>query len=155
MRKIISILSLFAMVALCATPFFFPDDAEAKQPTTIHASDLEATDKGINYDSLPDGGTATDSAAEAAAQGESTNAEASDPVAPDDEAPTLWQRIFAYLRENTAEGIMAIMMIGQIIVNLTPTEKDNGWFLWLRKIFELIFPNRKAGGGTFEANPKA
>jgi hypothetical protein len=151
MKRFFSICLAFAILALCVSPIFFPSDAKAEQPS-VHASDLEATDKGVEYDTLPDGGAATDSAANAQAQGAETDAEASDPVAPEPETP-FWQKFLAYLRENTAEAVMALLMIGQIIVNLTPTEKDNGWFLWLRKIFEMIFPNLKKGGGTFP--PKA
>jgi hypothetical protein len=150
MKKVFSIGLCLAILALCCAPLFFPNEAKAEKPPTVQASDLESQDTGTNYDDLPDGGTNTDAAAEAQAQ----TTEAPDPAAPD-EAPTLWQRIFAYLKENTAEKIIALMALLQIVVNLTPTEKDNGWFLWLRRIFEFIFPNRKTGGGTFEAKPKA
>jgi hypothetical protein len=151
MRKIFSILALFVIVALCVTPLFFPNDAEAKEPPKVHASDLENTQPNaepsveeIEASYQRDTGIVDDAPAEP-----DTPAE---PV-PDD--LTLWQRIFAYLRENTAESIIAIMAIIQVVVNLTPTEKDNGWFLWLRRIFDTIFPNLKKGGGTFEAKPKA
>jgi dihydropteroate synthase len=146
MKRFFSICLAFAILALCVSPLFFPSDAKAEQPV-VQASDLEAKDAGTNYDALPDGGAATDSAADAQAQGAETDAEATDPVAPEPESP-LWQRVFAYLRENTAEAVMAFLAIVQIIVNITPSEKDNGWFLWLRKIFEFFFPNLRKGGGT-------
>ncbi len=35
----------------------------------------------------------------------------------------------------------------KIIINLTPTEKDNKIFGWLDNIFNVIIPNYKKGGG--------
>jgi len=149
MKRFFSIGLCLAFLALCTAPLFFPHDAKAKEPPQVHASDLEAKDTGTDYDVLTIGEESDDPVIDSIAQ-----AQASNPAAPEPET-TLWQRIFAYLRENTAEAVMALLMIGQIIVNLTPTEKDNGWFLWLRRIFEMIFPNLKKGGGTFPPPPKA
>lgn len=35
----------------------------------------------------------------------------------------------------------------KIIINLTPTEKDNKIFGWLDNIFNGLIPNYKKGGG--------
>jgi hypothetical protein len=43
----------------------------------------------------------------------------------------------------------AVLSVAKIVVNLTPTEKDNNVFQLVDKVFNLIVPNLKKGGGTF------
>ena len=48
---------------------------------------------------------------------------------------------------NWLELLIGFMAFIKIIVNLTPTEKDNKIFTWLDSIFDVIIPNYKKGGG--------
>lgn len=67
----------------------------------------------------------------------------------DDEEPASWLETFwAWLKENWAETILGLLFIIETIVNLTPTERDNAWFKWLKDIIQSIIPNRAKGGGT-------
>lgn len=56
----------------------------------------------------------------------------------------LWE----WIRNNTAEAILAFLAIVKIIVNLTPTETDNRWYDVLERMINSIFPNLRKGGGT-------
>lgn len=70
------------------------------------------------------------------------------PVDPPAEPGGSW---FDWLTENWLEvvGILsALLVMLETIVRLTPTKKDDAWFNWLRKIIDVILPNRKSGGGT-------
>mgnify|MGYP000904865785 CR=1 FL=1 len=51
-----------------------------------------------------------------------------------------WQKISAV--------ILAAATFIEVIVRITPTEKDNAWFSWLKSILDKIIPNNKVGGGT-------
>jgi len=67
----------------------------------------------------------------------------------DDEEPASWlDRFWAWLKENWAEAVLGALFIIETVVNLTPTEKDNAWFRWLRDLIQSIIPNRAKGGGT-------
>jgi uncharacterized membrane protein YccC len=57
--------------------------------------------------------------------------------------------VLDFLKNSWAEVLFAFLAFVKVIVNLTPTEKDNAIFAWLDKIIGWIIPNRKAGGGTF------
>jgi hypothetical protein len=46
------------------------------------------------------------------------------------------------------ELLMALMVLLKVIVNLTPTEKDNKVFAWLDNILNAIIPNYSSDGGT-------
>jgi hypothetical protein len=72
---------------------------------------------------------------------------------PAPEEPTVWEQIWAWLKVNWAEALLGLMLIIETIVNLTPTERDNAWFKWLRDIVNSIIPNRKKGGGTHTSPP--
>jgi len=139
MTKQTSIFLLLGIVALCLLPLFSPNDATAQQPTV--QTEQPAT--------MPEGYNATDTIAKIAAPTtSSTDATTTDPVTPAEPAPTVWQRILAFLRENTAEGVMALLAISKIVTNLTPTSTDNRWYDMIEKLFDAIFPNLKKGGGT-------
>ena len=61
--------------------------------------------------------------------------------------------IFEWFGENTDvvfELVMALVLLLEIVVNLTPSEKDNSILLKIKNVIAFIFPNRKAGGGTHE-----
>lgn len=49
--------------------------------------------------------------------------------------------------ENLSELILLLMALGKVVVNLTPTEKDNKYFKWLDYIVDAVVPNLKKGGG--------
>lgn len=53
-----------------------------------------------------------------------------------DESPTFWQVI----RENLGTVILGLLGFIEIIVRLTPTERDDSWFTWLKRIIDAIFP---------------
>ena len=47
-------------------------------------------------------------------------------------------------------GLVTILLFGlQVIVNLTPTEKDDNVFNLFKRIVNAIIPSNKRGGGTF------
>ena len=52
-----------------------------------------------------------------------------------------------FISQNWLELLIALMALAKVVVNLTPTDKDNQVFGWLDSIFNAIFPNYKAGGG--------
>lgn len=51
-----------------------------------------------------------------------------------------WQKISAV--------ILAAATFIEVVVRITPTEKDNAWFSWLKSLLDKIIPNNKVGGGT-------
>jgi hypothetical protein len=53
-----------------------------------------------------------------------------------------------FLKNNAASLILALLAFLKVIVNLTPTEKDNKVFGLLDTFVNWIVPNFKAGGGT-------
>lgn len=61
--------------------------------------------------------------------------------------------IFEWFGNNTDvvfELVMALVLLLEIVVNLTPSEKDNSILLKIKNVISFIFPNRKAGGGKHE-----
>lgn len=52
------------------------------------------------------------------------------------------------LKSNWIELLTALMGLIAVIVRLTPTEKDNDIFNFVKKILDFILPNFKKGGGT-------
>ena len=52
-----------------------------------------------------------------------------------------------FLLENWSVLLLALMAFIKIIVNLTPSEKDNKVFEWLDKLINAFIPNLKKGGG--------
>lgn len=79
---------------------------------------------------------------------DSANVTADEPVPPDIEDPSFFNNLWKYLRENAISSIGYILLFMEVMVRLTPTEKDNAWLSWLKKIFDTLIPNRKTGGGT-------
>lgn len=61
--------------------------------------------------------------------------------------------IFEWFGNNTDvvfELVMALVLLLEIVVNLTPTEKDNSILLKIKNVISFIFPNRRSGGGKHE-----
>lgn len=54
-----------------------------------------------------------------------------------------------WLKKNAAELLLAFFAFLKVVVNLTPTEKDNKIFELLDKLISWIVPNYRAGGGKF------
>lgn len=48
-----------------------------------------------------------------------------------------------FITENWLELLIALLAFLKVIVNLTPTEKDNQIFGLIDKIIDAIIPNRK------------
>lgn len=55
---------------------------------------------------------------------------------------------WSWATDNWVALLFGFMAFVKIIVNLTPTDKDNKIFAWFDTILNAIFPNRKTGGGT-------
>ena len=53
-----------------------------------------------------------------------------------------------FLKEHWIALIIGILAFVKIIINLTPSEKDNKIFSWLDTLINSIIPNLKKGGGT-------
>ena len=53
-----------------------------------------------------------------------------------------------FLKGNWLEILFALLAIWEIIARSTPTTVDNSIISWITKILNLIFPNRKTGGGV-------
>lgn len=67
----------------------------------------------------------------------------------DDEQPASWLEVFwAWLKQNWGAALLGLLTILETVVRLTPTEKDNAWFNWLKNIIDSLIPNRASGGGT-------
>lgn len=45
------------------------------------------------------------------------------------------------IKENWLELLLGLMAFAKIVVNLTPSEKDNKVFDWLDKLIDLFIPN--------------
>lgn len=63
------------------------------------------------------------------------------------EVNNFWQNLFEWFRGNWLAAVLGILGAIEFIVKLTPTEKDNAWFKWIKNLIDTILPNRKAGGG--------
>lgn len=64
----------------------------------------------------------------------------------DQDKVTVWD----FVTEHLAELILGLLALIELIVRWTPTEKDDSWFEWLRKIIDAIFPSarkNRAGPG--------
>lgn len=73
------------------------------------------------------------------------------PDMPTDEPDTeysFWAALWDWIKSNWAESILGLFAFIEVIVTLTPTDRDNAWFRWLRDLIQKIIPNNKAGGGT-------
>jgi hypothetical protein len=57
--------------------------------------------------------------------------------------------IAGFLKFYWAELLIGLMAFLKIVVNLTPTAKDNQVFSWIDSLFNLFIPNFKAGGGKY------
>ena len=59
--------------------------------------------------------------------------------------------LFQWFQSNSDvvfELVMALILLLEIIVNLTPSDKDNSILLKIKNAIAFIFPNRKKQGGT-------
>jgi hypothetical protein len=83
-------------------------------------------------------------------QSSTTSVSADDPV-PDDDGPGGLMGVWNWLVENWGSilmGLLGLLGVIEVIVKLTPTEKDNAWFKWLKDLFDKLIPNRSKYGGT-------
>jgi len=55
---------------------------------------------------------------------------------------------FDFIKSNWLELLFGLLAFWEIIARLTPTTIDNSIISWITKIINLIFPNRKTGGGV-------
>ncbi|MDP1812343.1 MAG: hypothetical protein Q8K66_13155 [Sediminibacterium sp.] len=53
------------------------------------------------------------------------------------------------IQNNWAIILLAVLPIAEVIVRLTPTKSDDTVLNFVKKIFDLVIPNNKKGGGTF------
>jgi len=59
--------------------------------------------------------------------------------------------LFQWFQSNSDvvfELVMALILLLEIVVNLTPSDKDNSILLKIKNAVAFIFPNRKKEGGT-------
>lgn len=47
-----------------------------------------------------------------------------------------------FLAENWGELLIAALAFAKVVVNLTPTEKDNKVFAWLDSLIDVFVPDR-------------
>lgn len=62
--------------------------------------------------------------------------------------------ILAWFTDNSDvvfELVMALIIILEIVVNLTPSDKDNSILLKIKNAIAFLFPNRRKGGGKHES----
>jgi hypothetical protein len=64
-------------------------------------------------------------------------------------APVPQEGVLGFVKNNAAELVLGLLGFLKIIVNLTPTEKDNKVFGLLDNFINWLVPNFKAGGGKF------
>lgn len=53
-----------------------------------------------------------------------------------------------FFQEHWIALLIGLLAFAKVVVNLTPSEKDNKIFGWLDSIINYIIPNLKKGGGT-------
>lgn len=46
--------------------------------------------------------------------------------------------------------LAGLIAVAEIVVNLTPSEKDNSVLLKIKNVLSAVIPNFKKGGGTHE-----
>ncbi len=54
-----------------------------------------------------------------------------------------------FIRQNFVTLIWALVALVEVIVRLTPTQKDNSILSFITEWLTKLLPNRRAGGGTF------
>ena len=54
-----------------------------------------------------------------------------------------------FIQEHWVVLLLALLAFIEVIVRLTPTEKDNTIFAIVKRIINLFIPNRKKTGGFF------
>lgn len=137
--------------------------AQESEPVMIDmiANDMIANDipGGIIEDILlatPDKGLLASNELRAKAQVDPTPNPSPSPDPEPGDPFDLWVWLSSFLAGLVPENVIgyfgAFLLIGETVVRLTPTEEDDKWFLWVKRIIDTIFPSRKRGGGTF---PKA
>jgi len=57
-----------------------------------------------------------------------------------------------FLQNNWIEILGALLVFAKVIVNLTPSEKDNKIFSFIDNIVDAIIPNLKKGGKVHNTN---
>ena len=77
-----------------------------------------------------------------------TAAESAAILQTDDPGATTNPGIGDFMKSNWLEIFFALLAIWEIIARSTPTTVDNSINSWITKILNLIFPNRKTGGGV-------
>lgn len=55
--------------------------------------------------------------------------------------------MFQFIQEHWVALLLALLAFIEVIVRLTPTEKDNRIFTIVKNIIDFFIPNRKKGGG--------
>lgn len=53
-----------------------------------------------------------------------------------------------FIAENWQALLLGLLAFVKVIVNLTPSEKDNKVFAFIDKFIDTFIPNLKKGGGT-------
>lgn len=48
-----------------------------------------------------------------------------------------------FILQNWAELLIAVMALAKVVVNLTPTEKDNQIFGWIDVLINYFIPDRR------------
>lgn len=59
-----------------------------------------------------------------------------------------------FFLENWVALLFGLMGFIELIVRLTPSEKDNSIFNWIFTLLNALLPNLKKGGGTFKVSSK-
>lgn len=134
MKRIIFLLSfLFLSVAIFATPPPGPKVQEKGVESVLPTGNVNFVV--IPADQIPD-----DIQLYASLEGAQLD---SDPGTIEEESG-----IMDFIKGNWGILIVALMGFLKVVVNLTPTDKDNKVFGWLDSIFNLFIPNYRKGGGT-------
>jgi hypothetical protein len=68
-----------------------------------------------------------------------------DPPVVVEESGGIWDFFLA----NLSTIILALFALAEVIVRLTPTEKDNSILSFLKRLVDWLLPNMAKGGGTF------
>ena len=59
-----------------------------------------------------------------------------------------------FVKNNWIALVLGLLGFIELIVRLTPTERDNSLFNWLTALINGLLPNFKKGGGTFKVLSK-
>ena len=60
-------------------------------------------------------------------------------------------QIWEWIKANLWPLLIGLLGFVEVVVRLTPTQKDDAWFEWLKNIIDALIPNMRKGGGRHQS----